>query len=184
MILLRHGQSAFNVHYAASHRDPGIVDPPLTGLGLTQAEAAAEALAGLGLRQIVVSPYTRALQTALAVADRLGLAMQLSPLVRECYAFSCDIGRRRSELERAWPGLDFSPVAEVWWPGERESFSSVRARAARFRAEMAATAGHETTLVVSHWAFILAFTGERVENGGWLRVDPTAPVPEVPDPYG
>ncbi|MDP9095062.1 MAG: histidine phosphatase family protein, partial [Pseudomonadota bacterium] len=58
MILLRHGQSEFNLHFSRTKVDPGIEDPQLTTLGLTQAEQAAAALAGLGLRRVVVSPYT------------------------------------------------------------------------------------------------------------------------------
>lgn len=183
MILLRHGQSEFNVHYTTSRRDPGIVDPPLTALGLAQAEEAAVALAGQGLRQVVVSPYTRALQTALAVARPLGLPVRLEPIVRERCAFVCDIGRPRSELERAWPDLDFSPVEDVWWPRQEEPFADVLARAARFRAAMAARNDWAETLVVSHWGFILALTGEQLANGGWMRCDPTGPAPEVASPY-
>ena len=68
MILLRHGQSEFNLHFTATRRDPGIIDPRLTPLGHDQARQAAEALAGQGIRRIIVSPYTRALQTAAPVA--------------------------------------------------------------------------------------------------------------------
>lgn len=183
MILLRHGQSEFNVHFTVSRRDPGIVDPPLTALGLAQAETAAAALAGLGLRQVVVSPYTRALQTALAVARPLGLPVRLEPEVRERCAFVCDVGTPRSALQRDWPELDFSAIPEQWWPGEEEPFDDVLARAARFRATMAARTDWAETLVVSHWGFILALTGERLENGGWMHCNPTQPAPTVPSPY-
>jgi broad specificity phosphatase PhoE len=37
MFLLRHGQSYFNLHFSATRVDPGIGDPGLTPLGLTQA---------------------------------------------------------------------------------------------------------------------------------------------------
>ena len=36
MILLRHGQSEFNLHYTATRIDPGIEDPRLTPLGHAQ----------------------------------------------------------------------------------------------------------------------------------------------------
>ena len=108
MILLRHGQSEFNLHFTATRRDPGIPDPRLTPLGEEQARTAAAALQGLGLRRIIVSPYTRTLQTAQPVARALGLPMVVNPLVRERCAFSCDIGTPRSALEAAWPGQDFS----------------------------------------------------------------------------
>jgi broad specificity phosphatase PhoE len=176
MILLRHGQSEFNLHFTANHRDPGIADPPLTPLGHAQAGQAAAALAGTGVQRVIVSPYTRALQTAVPLARTLGAAVVVNPGVRERYAFSCDVGSPRSELERAWPTLDFSAVDEVWWPPVEEPLQSLLDRAALFRAEMAALPDWAGTLVVSHWGFILAMTGERLGNGEWRRCDPGAPL--------
>jgi broad specificity phosphatase PhoE len=177
MILLRHGQSEFNLHFAATRRDPGIIDPKLTDLGHAQARDAAEQMAGLGIRRIVVSPYTRALQTARPVADRLGLKLTIDPIVRERYAFACDVGSPRPHLEREWPEHDFSLVDHVWWPPEEEPLASIMDRAARFRASAAARDDWDRTLVISHWGFILSMTGQRVANGQWLRCDPTGPAP-------
>ena len=39
MILIRHGQSEFNVVYGKTRVDPGIRDPRLTALGERQAQA-------------------------------------------------------------------------------------------------------------------------------------------------
>jgi broad specificity phosphatase PhoE len=178
MILLRHGQSEFNLHFTVTKRDPGIPDPKLTELGHQQAEAAAEALAGEGLRRIIASPYTRALQTAAPIARRLNIPVHVMPTVRERYAFACDIGSPRTELALAWPELDFAHLEEVWWPAIEEPDHQVEARAALFRAEMGALPDWGDTLVVSHWGFILAMTGERLMNGQWLRCDPTGPAPE------
>jgi broad specificity phosphatase PhoE len=178
MILLRHGQSEFNLHFTATRRDPGIHDPKLTELGHAQAEAAAEALAGERITRIIVSPYTRALQTAAPVARRLGLPVFVNPVVRERYSFACDIGSPRTELESAWPDHDFTAIEEVWWPSVDEPGASIIGRAALFRAEMAALPDWSDTLVVSHWGFILCMTGQSVMNGNWLRCDPTAPAPE------
>jgi len=181
MILLRHGQSEFNLHFTATRRDPGIVDPKLTELGRQQAEAAAEALAGAAggrIRRIICSPYTRALQTAAPLARRLNLPIFVTPTVRERYAFSCDIGSPRTELSLAWPDLDFSHLDEVWWPAIEEPDHEIEARARLFRAEMAALPDWQDTVVVSHWGFILAMTGHRVMNGEWLSCDPTEPPPE------
>jgi glucosyl-3-phosphoglycerate phosphatase len=178
MILLRHGQSEFNLHFTATRRDPGIHDPKLTELGHAQAEAAAEALAGERISRIIVSPYTRALQTAAPVARRLGVPVFVNPVVRERYSFTCDIGSPRTELETAWPEHDFTAIEEVWWPSVDEAGASIIGRAALFRAEMAALADWSDTLVVSHWGFILCMTGQSVMNGTWLRCDPTAAAPE------
>ena len=72
MILLRHGQSEFNLHFSATRRDPGIVDPRLTELGHIQAADAIRRLAGERITRIIASPYTRALQTAAPLAEALG----------------------------------------------------------------------------------------------------------------
>lgn len=179
MILLRHGQSLFNLHFTATRRDPGIPDPELTPLGHAQAREAADALAAEGIRRVVASPYTRAIQTAMPLVESLGVPLTINPLVRERYAFSCDIGSPRADLQRAWPDVDFSMIEEIWWPELEEPAASIVGRAARFRAEMAALPDWDDTLVISHWGFILALTNLSVMNGQWLRCDPTAPPPEA-----
>ncbi|MDE2007144.1 MAG: histidine phosphatase family protein [Rhodospirillales bacterium] len=178
MILLRHDQSEFNLHFTATRRDPGIVDARLTELGHAQARAAAEQLGGEPIARIVVSPYTRALQTAAPIAARLGIDVLINPLVRERCAFACDIGTPRTELARQWPH-DFSGIEEVWWPPMPEPAEAVLDRAALFRAEMAALADWSNTLVVTHWGFIMALTGLSIQNGETLRFDPLAPPPET-----
>jgi broad specificity phosphatase PhoE len=177
MILLRHGQSEFNLLFTATRKDPGIEDPRLTPLGHEQAEQAALALADQGIRRIVASPYTRALQTAEPLARLLGLPVLVNVAVRERYAFKCDIGSPVANLRESWPGHDFSAVDDVWWPTEREPEEHVITRAARFRDEMAAHPDWRDTLVVSHWGFILALTGTSLQNGQWLRYDPHDPAP-------
>lgn len=178
MILLRHGQSEFNLHFAVNRQDPGIIDPRLTELGHAQADAAAQQLLGQRIDRIIVSPYTRTLQTARPVAAALGLPITIDPMVRERYAFACDIGSPRPELERDWPTHDFGSIEETWWPAEEEPEASIVDRAARFRATLANREDWGSTLVVSHWGFILSLTGQSVANGQWLRCDPTEAAPE------
>ena len=52
-------------------------------------------------------------------------------------------------------------------------------RALRFRTHLASRHDWATTLVVSHWGFILSLTGQSVANGQWLRCDPTEPAPDA-----
>ncbi len=90
MFLLRHGQSFFNLHFNKTRVDPGIEDPELTALGAEQAVAAAAQLADVALTRIIISPYTRALQTAepiLAVRQDLVL-VGLPPLHGSHYIFA------------------------------------------------------------------------------------------------
>ena len=92
MFLLRHGQSYFNLHFTETRVDPGIEDPELTPLGAEQAAAAARQLAGAALTRIIVSPYTRALQTAEPIRAVHRVPVDIMPEVRERAAFVCDIG--------------------------------------------------------------------------------------------
>jgi broad specificity phosphatase PhoE len=177
MILLRHGQSEFNLHFTATRRDPGIPDPKLTELGHQQARDAAAALRGQGLRRIIVSPYTRALETAAPIAAELGIPVHINPIVRERYAFSCDIGSPARHLAATWPHHDFGHLDDIWWPQTEEPANQVIARADLFRAEMAALPDWADTLVVSHWGFILSLTGKSTMNGTLHHYDPTQPPP-------
>jgi broad specificity phosphatase PhoE len=172
MILIRHGQSEFNLHFSATRIDPGIPDPKLTPLGEAQAEAAAETLAGAGITRIIASPYTRAMQTAAPFARRLGLPVTISPLVRERYHFVCDIGTPVSALRAQWPEHDFGDLPETWWPAETETEAAALVRALAFQTAMAAQPDHAETLVVTHWAFIRAMTGLSLGNGEWIVVNP------------
>jgi broad specificity phosphatase PhoE len=177
MILLRHGQSVFNQMFTETRKDPGIEDPELTPLGHEQAARAAAELAAVPITRIIVSPYTRALQTAEPV-----LAVHKAPVtvmheVRERFAFVCDVGRHRDRLAAEFPHHSFAHLPDRWWPEARETEEATIARAAAFRDEMRGRADQETTLLVSHWAFILALTGVSLMNGGILRYDPHGAAP-------
>jgi len=180
MILVRHGESEFNVHYAKTRKDPGIRDPELTETGRAQAAEAADFLAGHaaggGLRRIIASPYTRALQTAEIIAERLRLPVTVEVEIGEHAYFTCDIGAPRSALQRRWPSLAFDHLPEEWWP-DREDDEMVARRALGFRTRAAALADWGSVLAVSHWGFIRGLTGWRVANAAVLQFDPRAPHP-------
>ena len=57
-------------------RDDGPADPPLSPLGLQQAEATADLLAAEGVDHVVTSTMQRAIQTGQPLADRLGLTLE------------------------------------------------------------------------------------------------------------
>lgn len=181
MILLRHGQSEFNVVFGKTRQDPGIRDPALTALGREQAVAAAAHLSngavGRRIRRIVSSPYTRTLQTAEIVAAGLGLPVEVDVLIGERAAFVCDIGTPCAALRQRWPRLRLAHLAEEWWPIPVESETALDARSRLFRDAMAAQDNWHGTLVVTHWGFIRALTGHRVENCALVTFDPTADHP-------
>ena len=179
MYLLRHGQSYFNLHFSATHVDPGIEDPELTPLGSRQAAAAAARLAGVSLTRIIVSPYTRALQTAQPFLETHRAPVEVMHVVRERTAFVCDIGSPPEVLAERFPHHDFAHLPRRWWHQGIESSEETRARALSFRSLMADREDSATTLLVSHWAFILALTGRSAGNGEILEYDPSEEPPEL-----
>lgn len=171
MIFVRHGQSEFNVVYGESRIDPGIEDPAITELGAEQAQTAAGFLADQGIERLITSPYRRALQTASIIARTLAVPISVNPIVREHYAFSCDIGSSRTVLAAEWPDIDFSHIEERWWPREDETDDLVAERGQVFLNQTAELHDRNSVAVVSHWGFIRGVTGLRVTNGTVLRVD-------------
>ncbi|MBB5373621.1 histidine phosphatase family protein [Acidocella aromatica] len=178
MFLLRHGQSYFNLHFTETRRDPGIEDPELTPLGHEQARRAAEKLRDTGLTRVIVSPYTRALQTAQPFLALPGVSVEVMQEVRERTAFVCDIGSYPEALAERFPQHEFGHLPAQWWHDGEEDEEQTRRRADAFRAAMAARADHGTTLLVSHWGFLLALTGVSVMNGEMIEYDPRAEAPE------
>ena len=79
ILLVRHGQSTWN----ADGRWQGRADPPLSELGVRQAEVAAETIADHGITRVWASPLVRAHQTASIVAQRLGLAVENDTRLQE-----------------------------------------------------------------------------------------------------
>jgi broad specificity phosphatase PhoE len=177
MYLLRHGQSYFNLYFSASRVDPGIEDPELTALGLEQAQSAAIRLAKVSLTRIIISPYTRALQTAQPMLKFHQVPVQIMHEVRERAAFACDVGSHRGVLAERFPHHEFEHLPDRWWSDPVETEAATIRRADDFRIVMMARSDSDSTLLVSHWAFILALTGKSLENGEILEYDPRGGAP-------
>ncbi|HLI07932.1 MAG TPA: histidine phosphatase family protein [Ktedonobacteraceae bacterium] len=76
VLLIRHGQTTWNVEHRLPGQLPGI---PLTALGREQAARLAEALSPLPISAIISSPLERAVQTADYLNEGRGLTIQLDP---------------------------------------------------------------------------------------------------------
>jgi broad specificity phosphatase PhoE len=125
LLLVRHGQSTYNVEGRLPGQLPGI---PLTDEGRRQAHRAAIALSALPLSAIISSPLERAAETAEIIARGWGLAVRTDPRLMD------------TNVER-WAGQKIDEVAKTdpeWKryvanpdepPEGAESFSSVQARA-------------------------------------------------------
>jgi broad specificity phosphatase PhoE len=173
MILVRHGQSAWNAEFNRTRVDPDIRDPDLTEEGRAQAAQAAEVLAQAGVERLLASPYTRTLQTAAIIAERLRLPITVEPLVRERTAFSCDVGTERSRLAELWPELGFDHLEEIWWPTGIESETKLAKRCRLFHRSVRTMADWRRVAVVSHWGFIRGLTGIETKNGELVRFELT-----------
>ena len=171
MILVRHGEGQWNIHFHTTRIDAAIPDPALTETGRLQARLAADRLREHRPARLIASPYRRTLETAVIIADRLGLDIRVDPLVRERCAFSCDQGSPASVLARQWPALDFSRLDELWWGRRIESQASIDERSRQFALAMARTADWRDVVVVSHWGFIRAATGANLGNAELVRWD-------------
>ncbi len=181
MILLRHGETVFNQHFSRDRVDPGVPDPALTELGRAQALNAAQELIGFGIERIVASPYTRAIETALIVAELLDRPVEIDADIRERAGYSCDIGGDPAALAAKWPRLDFGALEPLWWAhragdpnqgGLDEPEAALNARVHGFCARISRRTDWAETLVVCHWGPIRALIGRRVENGVFVRHDP------------
>ena len=62
--LIRHAQSAFNAVHDPNKPDPMIFDAPITEVGEAQAKQARIEVEKLDIKHLIVSPFTRTLQTA------------------------------------------------------------------------------------------------------------------------
>jgi probable phosphoglycerate mutase len=125
LLLVRHGQSTYNVEGRLPGQLPGI---PLTDEGRRQAHRAAVALSALPLSAIISSPLERAAETAEIIARGWGLSVRTDPRLMD------------TNVER-WAGQKIDEVAKndpAWKryvanpdepPEGAESFSSVQARA-------------------------------------------------------
>jgi len=179
ILLCRHAESEWNARFSRTRIDPGLPDPPLTARGREQAEELALRVRPFGIRRILASPYRRALETASIVAARLEVPVEVDPLVRERFAFSCDVGTPASRLRALFPHLPLDRLPEVWWSTRVESDAAVEARARALRERLARDRGPLPLLVVSHWGFLRALTGARLDNAEIVRLEGTAFHPAV-----
>ncbi len=181
MFLIRHGQSQFNAVFSVTRVDPGIIDPVLTEEGERQALAAADTLIQLRergegeVRRLICSPYTRAVQTATIIADRLGVEVSIDPIVRERAAFHCDVGASPAELARRFPRYRFDHLEDPWWhdhvaTGQAETEEALTLRGAAFRDAMCGQPDYSHIAVVTHWGFIRCLTGRPPANGEIVRL--------------
>lgn len=124
ILLVRHGQSTFNVEGRLPSQLPNVA---LTDEGRRQAHQAAVALAGLNISAVVSSPLERARETAEIIARGWGLPVREEPRLMDT-EMGRWAGRKISEVNKDDPEwLKF--VAKPTEPPEGvEGFEQVRQR--------------------------------------------------------
>jgi len=142
---------------------------------------AAAQLAEIRLTRIIISPYMRALQTAEPILEFQRTPVEIMHEVRERAAFVCDVGSPPELLAARFPHHDFKHLPSPWWSERVETLEATQLRADNFRALMATRDDAKTTLLVSHWAFILALTGKSLSNGDIFEYDPMVGRPKQID---
>ncbi len=104
LVIVRHGQTAWNVSEGRGRRFRGVIDLPLTDDGVAQAHSTARRLAGVPLSAVYSGPLQRALHTAQIIADPHALtAVPLEGLSSMNYGDWA--GRLDTDVARRWPDL-------------------------------------------------------------------------------
>ena len=132
LFLIRHGESTYN----AEGRIQGHQDPPLSELGLRQAEAIARRLCSETLDAVYSSDLMRASATAEMIAAPRQLPVLTTPFLRESRLGVIE-GLTRSEMEEMHPQLlhEWRREPLTARPPGAESIEDVVARCRAFLAE-------------------------------------------------
>ena len=167
---IRHAQSAFNAVHDLNKPDPMIFDAPITELGEMQARQARNEVEKLNIKSVIVSPFTRTIQTAQLIFGSK-FQFQISAAVREQLCNSCDIGSTPSKLSKNFPLLNFDHLDECWWHEGEKDYRGIAVepeevlieRVSIFAEELK-TKNIQSTAIVSHGNFIRALTGIKPKN--------------------
>ncbi|TKJ27570.1 histidine phosphatase family protein [Blastococcus sp. CCUG 61487] len=141
LLLVRHGQSEWN---AAGLMQGQTAHVPLTALGRTQAEAAADELARLAPGALFTSDLLRAVQTAEACARATGLPAVPTSALRE-QGYGVLEGRPSHEL---WDVVDWT---DAHWSAEGgESLAELHGRVRSYLVDLCAEPPAEVIALVTH----------------------------------
>ena len=161
LVLLRHGQTQSN----ADSRMQGQLDTDLTDLGRAQALAAAEVLAKRQPLLIVSSDLRRAYDTAVILAERSGLPVNVDVRLRETHLGDWQ-GMTHQEVDAVSPGARLAWRDDATWaPHGGESRIDVADRSVplvadvyRNQPEWGADDCDRPVVLVAHGGLVAALT--------------------------
>lgn len=145
LCLVRHGQSTWN----AERRIQGASNPPLSQIGLAQAEYVADRLAKESWDVLYSSDLSRARQTAEAISRRVGLTIHLRSDLREQGQGKRE-GLLSSEAKVLYPDPNAPEVG-------RETNEALEKRAVHAYEEIRDLHLGKRILVVAHGALMASF---------------------------
>jgi glucosyl-3-phosphoglycerate phosphatase len=163
LVMLRHGQTEYN----AGSRMQGQLDTDLSELGRNQAVAAAEVLAKRQPLLIVSSDLRRALDTAIALGERVGLPVTTDTRLRETHLGDWQ-GMTHLEVDEIAPGARLAWRDDARWaPHGGESRVDVAARSLPLVSELVERQSEwcvvdepdRPVVLVAHGGLIAALTG-------------------------
>ncbi len=152
LFLVRHGQTDFN----ATRRFQGQIDVPLNETGLQQAGSIAAYLAATeSIDRIVASDLTRARQTAEAIGEASGVAVEFDPRLREITVGEWE-GLSREDIAAQWPDLleAWNAGVDMRPPGGESRKEAGRRVADAVLDHVAHAAADEVLVAVAHGAVI------------------------------
>jgi len=180
IIFLRHGETRKNRLGIMQ----GDSEERLTELGREQSRRAAQAMAPYHPVKVYTSPAVRAKETAEIVAEKLGIPLEVTSLLREQSLGKWE-GKSWEDIEKEDPDIAKKRDAEGWWfcPPGGEPRLRVRHRMFNFCRQMEEKHPNLTVIAVSHAAalyfFFLAVLGLnpigrqpiRTDNGAFSVIE-------------
>lgn len=179
--LIRHGQSEANVFFELTQGvDTKMLDARLTAFGKQQAAELGVRLASKHYDLVLVSPLTRAIETAITIFAGRDIPFHVHHVHAERLEDSADVGRKPHLLKADFPHLDFSHLADVWWHDheERNEHGFAVETQAIFEERIKAFVDHlrarteNSIAVIGHGAFFQRLTGRWMQNCELQAFDP------------
>lgn len=189
LYLVRHAQSVNNALAAVGSSEDRVFDPPLTEIGLQQADLVAQHLQDtmdmppdrreepFGLTHLYCSAMTRSLQTTKPIAAALGLSAEVWIDIHEIGGlFLNDAsgikgfpGLTRSQIETDFPGtiMPDTITEDGWWDAAsgRETLDAFISRSIRVALALRERAtSYERIALVTHGAFMDALVKALLER--------------------
>ena len=147
IIAVRHGETAWNV----DTRIQGQLDIGLNAKGHWQVQRLAKSLAHEPINAVYTSHLRRAVDTAHAISNVTGRALQTHTGLRE-RGFGVFEGKTFAELEATWPDQSrlWRQRDPLWAPEGGESLTELRERITRTASELAAQHLGQQIVLVAH----------------------------------